>query len=200
VPKVFTPEEVEAVTNGLRDLYLKKDTDQVELSSHMVGGVLCLLDPSPKLPSALILNQVALSKAQKVLLVRDKLSRLSQKITLDASIAMVLDHEACEEVKIHNRVRATKKVELKAMMDPGALAEQAVGLNLKLMKWRQAPELNLEKLAQTSCLLLGAGSLGCQVARNLLAWGYTSKITFVDSGKVSFSNPVRQSLFTFEDS
>lgn len=68
------------------------------------------------------------------------------------------------------------------------------------MKWRQAPELNLEKLENTSCLLLGAGSLGCQVGRNLLAWGYTKKITFVDSGKVSFSNPVRQCLFTFEDS
>ena len=95
---------------------------------------------------------------------------------------------------------AVKKVELKALMDPNALAEQAVSLNLKLMKWRQAPELDLEKLTQTSCLLLGAGSLGCQVARNLLAWGYTKKITFVDNGRVSFSNPVRQCLFTFEDS
>jgi len=104
------------------------------------------------------------------------------------------------EKKINAEVRAVKKVELKEMMDPGLLAEQAVSLNLKLMKWRQAPELNLQKLTETSCLLLGAGSLGCQVARNLLAWGYTKKITFVDSGRVSFSNPVRQCLFTFEDS
>ena len=105
-----------------------------------------------------------------------------------------------ENSKVNHVVSAVKKVELKALMDPNALAEQAVSLNLKLMKWRQAPELDLEKLTQTSCLLLGAGSLGCQVARNLLAWGYTKKITFVDNGRVSFSNPVRQCLFTFEDS
>ena len=74
-----------------------------------------------------------------------------------------------------------------------------MGLNLKLMKWRQAPELDLEILANTRCLLLGSGSLGCQVARNLLSWGY-KKITFVDNGRVSYSNPVRQCLFTFEDS
>ena len=48
-------------------------------------------------------------------------------------------------------------------------------------------------------MLLGAGSLGCQVARNLLSWGYL-KFTFVDNGRVSYSNPVRQCLFTFEDS
>ncbi len=93
----------------------------------------------------------------------------------------------------------TKVVELKSYMDPSNLAEQAVGLNLKLMKWRQAPELNLEILSETKCLLLGSGSLGCQVARNLLSWGYT-KMTFVDNGRVSYSNPVRQCLFTFEDS
>ena len=75
-------------------------------------------------------------------------------------------------------------------MDPASLAEQAVGLNLKLMKWRMAPELNIEILKTTKCLLLGSGSLGCQVARNLLSWGY-EHITFVDNGKVSYSNPVR---------
>ncbi len=31
------------------------------------------------------------------------------------------------------------------------------------------------------------------------AWG-VEKITFVDNGSVSYSNPARQSLFTFEDS
>ena len=55
-----------------------------------------------------------------------------------------------------------------------------------------------EKVAATSCLLIGAGTLGCAVARCLIGWGVRT-ITFVDSGVVSYSNPVRQSLFTFEE-
>ena len=36
------------------------------------------------------------------------------------------------------------------------------------------------------------------MARALLGWG-VRRVTFVDNGTVSFSNPVRQSLFSFED-
>jgi ubiquitin-like modifier-activating enzyme ATG7 len=62
-----------------------------------------------------------------------------------------------------------------------------------------APELDLEKLAHTNCLLIGAGTLGCAVARTLLMWGVT-RFTFVDYAEsVSYSNTVRQSLFTFAD-
>ncbi|TIC61802.1 hypothetical protein E3Q03_02533 [Wallemia mellicola] len=91
-----------------------------------------------------------------------------------------------------------KLVDLSASMNPNKLANQAVDLNLKLMKWRILPELNLEKVSNTKCLLLGAGTLGCYVARGLLAWGVNT-ITFVDNGRVSYSNPVRQPLFEFED-
>jgi ubiquitin-like modifier-activating enzyme ATG7 len=71
-------------------------------------------------------------------------------------------------------------------------------LNLKLMRWRQLPSLDLELLAQTKCLLLGAGTLGCYTARSLLSWGFRN-ITFVDNSTVSHSNPVRQPLFEFKD-
>ncbi|EGG00390.1 uncharacterized protein MELLADRAFT_118051 [Melampsora larici-populina 98AG31] len=91
-----------------------------------------------------------------------------------------------------------KMADLGPMMDPTRLADQAVDLNLKLMRWRILPDLNLDKIASARCLLLGAGTLGCYVARTLMAWG-VRKITFVDSSTVSFSNPVRQPLFEFND-
>ncbi|KAF8685108.1 ThiF family [Rhizoctonia solani] len=93
---------------------------------------------------------------------------------------------------------APRLADLAPMMDPARLADQAVDLNLKLMRWRILPGLNLEKVAKTKCLLLGAGTLGCYVARTLMGWGVRT-ITFVDSARVSFSNPVRQPLFEFAD-
>ena len=92
------------------------------------------------------------------------------------------------------------------MMDPTKLADQATALNLNLMRWRILRELDLEKLENTRCHLLGAGTLGCYVACGLavsilrlclLEGDYQlplfnlAKITFINSGMVSFSNPVR---------
>ena len=58
--------------------------------------------------------------------------------------------------------------DLAPMMDPTRLAAQAVDLNLKLMRWRILPSLDLDKISSTRCLLLGAGTLGCYVARALM--------------------------------
>ncbi|CAG8519675.1 3466_t:CDS:10 [Gigaspora rosea] len=91
-----------------------------------------------------------------------------------------------------------RTVDLAHMMDPIKLSDTSVDLNLKLMRWRIVPDLQLEKIRDTKCLLLGAGTLGCNVAKCLLGWG-VRHITFVDNARVSFSNPVRQSLFFFED-
>ncbi|VDM16176.1 unnamed protein product [Hydatigera taeniaeformis] len=89
-------------------------------------------------------------------------------------------------------------VNLSSTMDPVKLADSAVDLNLKLMLWRELLKIDLNTLHKTRCLILGCGTLGCNVARELLAWGFRS-ITFVDNSTVSYSNPVRQTLFTFED-
>ncbi|RLV90202.1 Ubiquitin-like modifier-activating enzyme ATG7 [Spathaspora sp. JA1] len=91
-----------------------------------------------------------------------------------------------------------KLADLGSLIDPHQLASQAVELNLKLMKWRIAPDINLEIIKQQKVLLLGAGTLGTYVARALLGWG-VNNITLVDNGRVSYSNPVRQSLFQFQD-
>ncbi|NWT38786.1 ATG7 enzyme, partial [Chroicocephalus maculipennis] len=91
-----------------------------------------------------------------------------------------------------------RMVNLSECMDPKRLAESSVDLNLKLMCWRLVPTLDLEKIVSAKCLLLGAGTLGCSVARTLMGWG-VRKITFVDNAKISYSNPVRQPLYEFED-
>ncbi|GMN50693.1 hypothetical protein TIFTF001_019836 [Ficus carica] len=89
-------------------------------------------------------------------------------------------------------------ISLAKSMDPTRLAISAADLNLKLMRWRALPSLNLDVLSNLKCLLLGAGTLGCQVARMLMAWG-VRKITLLDNGKVAMSNPLRQSLYTLDD-
>lgn len=100
--------------------------------------------------------------------------------------------------KNESQQMAPKRVNLSSLLDPKKIAEDAVNLNLKLMKWRLLPSLDLDKIANSKCLILGCGTLGCHIARGLLAWG-VKNISLVDNSKVSYSNPVRQSLYSFED-
>lgn len=93
---------------------------------------------------------------------------------------------------------SSRTVDLSEYMDERKLADQAVDLNLKLIKWRIAPNIDLDVIKNCKCLLLGAGTLGSYLSRMLLGWG-VRKITFIDNANVSFSNPVRQPLFTFKD-
>ena len=91
-----------------------------------------------------------------------------------------------------------RSINLQPLLEARHLAIQAANLNLKLMKWRMIPDLKLEKFQSQRVPLIGAGTLGCNVARVLIGWDIR-KIKFVDNGKVSYSNPVRQPLFTLED-
>ena len=118
---------------------------------------------------------------------------LPSKIQDPSQIPKVVGWEKNDKGKLSPRL-----VNLSSNMDPARLAESAIDLNLKLMRWRLLPSLDLDAIKNTSCLLLGAGTLGCNVARCLMGWGVRN-ITLVDNSCVSYSNPVRQSLFKFSD-
>ncbi|KAH7644986.1 ubiquitin-like protein modifier-activating enzyme atg7-like protein [Dermatophagoides farinae] len=99
--------------------------------------------------------------------------------------------------KLNNRL-LPNQVNCGNTLKPEIIATDALYLNLKLMKWRLVQNLELDKIKNTHCLLLGSGTLGCNVARTLVAWGI-NHITMVDNKNVSFSNPARQSLYTYQD-
>ncbi|KPI83409.1 putative ubiquitin activating E1 enzyme [Leptomonas seymouri] len=96
------------------------------------------------------------------------------------------------------RKKKAEGLDLGTFINPVQRADSDSRFNLELMKWRVLPSLELTRLASCRALLLGTGTLGCNLARNLLMWG-VRHITLVDRGHVSFSNLARQSLFTFED-
>lgn len=117
--------------------------------------------------------------------------------TFSVDPVVLTDFKSTGWERVNNKL-IPKQANLGSLIDPVKLADQAVDLNLKLMKWRIAPDLDLDIVKNTSCLLLGAGTLGSYIARGLMGWG-VRRITFVDSGTVSYSNPVRQPLYTFKD-
>lgn len=153
----------------------------------------------------LIRMRFRLSKVQ-ILCYRDIQSRRheARSIVLPLVMESPAVGELTEMPKVTGWERNTagklgwRSVSLAESMDPTRIADQSVDLNLKLMKWRIAPDLHLDRIRNTKCLLLGAGTLGSYVSRLLQGWG-VRKITFVDYGAVSYSNPVRQPLFNYKD-
>ena len=141
---------------------------------------------------------------------KDRLPSINIKISLDKSVMMDVCLPNINDDTVDTMPTVTgwevngrgkmgpRMIDLSAHMDPIKLAAASSLLNLNLMRWRQLPALDIEKIGRTKVLLLGAGTLGCNVARTLLGWGVLN-FTFLDNSRVSYSNPVRQSLFDFED-
>lgn len=63
---------------------------------------------------------------------------------------------------------SSRVVDVSGTLDPLQRASAAVNLNLQLMRWRAEPAIDLPTIANARCLVLGAGTLGSYVARNLL--------------------------------
>ncbi|KAJ1284307.1 hypothetical protein BS78_03G194500 [Paspalum vaginatum] len=89
-----------------------------------------------------------------------------------------------------------KEINLQSM-NPASQDEEKQLMHLKLMGWRHFP-VNIDKLSRVRVLLLGAGPLGCEVARLLMTWG-VRKLTVVDNDSVSTSDLVKQSLYIDTD-
>ncbi|OMJ89555.1 hypothetical protein SteCoe_8257 [Stentor coeruleus] len=206
--KVSLAEKVDQ--NSLKSIFGINKTGEYE-ENWGESDIICYLDPasSTDFPSSVLRNILGLMSqgkqfgSKKFLAIKNGLSSNPQYFTLERSKLYNIEIPETTkdfigwEANSKGKIQA-KTIDLRPQLDPHNLATSAVDLNLKLMRWRMSPELNLDILASTKCLLLGSGTLGSQLSRNLLAWGMKN-ITFVDSGKVSYSNPVRQSLYEFED-
>ncbi|CAI2360708.1 unnamed protein product [Moneuplotes crassus] len=192
-----------------------EETGEVVTLKHALEDpskhIIFMIDPSPKLPSIILKNllfafstKISEATTFRLISLRDKISRKGEQFEPKHSLYFEVSIDPSkvdQETSLAFTPWSGKNnlLDLKGIFDPESLAKSAVGLNLKLMKWRMVPDLDLEVAEEKKILLLGSGSLGCQIARNLLSWGFVN-FTFVDYGNVSFSNPVRQCLFTFQDS
>lgn len=101
-----------------------------------------------------------------------------------------------EGVKPGNKEMIPKEINLQSM-NPASQDEEKQLMHLKLMGWRHFP-VNIDKLSRVRVLLLGAGPVGCEVARLLMTWG-VRKLTVVDNNSVATSDLVKQSLYNDKD-
>ena len=198
----------EDLQKALNELAEKnKDKINEEFVYLLNDTTILLFDVNSEINTIPILIKNALYKFQSekitsLLLLKNVEKDLSFKkslfLTID-NLALTGIEKENESAKLMVSNLETSKVDLKGMFNPETIAENAVDLNINLMKWRMCPHLNTDIIRTQKYLLVGAGTLGCHVSRALLGWG-ARHITFLDNGKVSYSNPVRQSLYTFEDS
>ena len=184
-----------------------KDKINEEFAHLLSEDTILLYDINSELNTIPILIKNALynfgsDKITNVILLKNIENNLTFKnslyLTLQNVSILAIEKEL-ESIQLSIKDVEVNSVDLKSMFNPETIAENAVDLNINLMKWRMCPYLNTDIIRQHKYLLIGAGTLGCHVSRALLGWG-ARHITFIDNGKVSYSNPVRQSLYTFEDS
>lgn len=200
--------KIKKITPQIQEESLKKEVEEHiktnenvvnEKGWYLIGNSIVINDISPEITTIPILIKYSLSELypNNSTITQIILNKSQNKfLTIQIDNIQIKDQkrEQSEFVNIESVI-----VDLKQMFNPESIAENAVDLNINLMKWRMCPHLNTDIIKTSKYLLIGSGTLGCHVSRCLLGWG-ARHITFIDNGKVSYSNPVRQSLYTFEDS
>ncbi|CDK27559.1 unnamed protein product [Kuraishia capsulata CBS 1993] len=188
------------------DIHSLSDIDLLEEGAAWTLGFIDTGTTKANVPSYQLQNvlaALAIKGVRKVTVDVFRFNHSADSFSMELSLKSKEDlPETCPRVTGWERTGQNKLgpklANLGSLINPEQLADQAIDLNLKLMKWRVSPNLDLDTIKATKCLLLGSGTLGSYVGRALLGWGVRN-ITFVDNGKVSFSNPVRQPLFKFDD-
>lgn len=150
---------------------------------------------SGSLTNLIKLSLIKNSSKEKIVILSKENDKLDQ-IVIHDEINNIFNAEFYFKILCLHEIN---NVNLKNIFDIKQIAENSVDLNINLMKWRMNENIKNEKIKSAKILIFGAGTLGCHVSRGLIGWGVRN-ITFVDNGKVSYSNPVRQSLYTYEDS
>ncbi|EUD65381.1 hypothetical protein C922_04121 [Plasmodium inui San Antonio 1] len=90
------------------------------------------------------------------------------------------------------------KVSLRNFLNRDVVQRIALEQHVKLIKWNLLKDLNEEKITSLKVLILGMGTVGCNVARTCVTWGI-KHLTLVDNSVVKPSNVGRQSLYTTDD-
>lgn len=85
-------------------------------------------------------------------------------------------------------------MDLKSNLDPATLSASFVDFNLKLMNWRAFPEFDLDLMHDLKVVILGAGTLGCNVARVLMVRKLESTL-LKEFGLSSVSALLRDGVF-----
>lgn len=200
-PQLYLPWHIETVSEISEIPEINTNSSFYSFDDRYIFPDLCLSpDGSPlvSLKNHLFALARKGSKNATIVVARYKGKSREFKLQLDKDFDSLAPAKVTGWERTVDGKLAPKMADLGGLIDPKQLASQAVDLNLKLMKWRVAPKLDLDIVALQKVLLLGAGTLGSYVSRALLGWGVRN-ITLVDNGRVSYSNPVRQPLFSFQD-
>ncbi|ORM42022.1 putative threonine-tRNA ligase [Babesia sp. Xinjiang] len=111
-------------------------------------------------------------------------------ITVNYGYHVNSDMEVASGVKYENVYNFSHDVVPKSTGDIDAK------LRLQMMSWRIVPELKPYTITDIRVCVIGVGSLGCHIVRQLLAWGVGSFV-LIDYARVT--NGTRQCLYNSED-